>query len=311
MESLYFPNATVFNSNDTHSETARLTLARRLRQFAEEKLSRSAELGTIDVRVMDDVAIASYPYHFRQSSVNKDGYKVDLNVPFSSATQVFWRDKSGNLRIAHEHFSAAEPGKKTQGERLGASIPEALMPRPSAFSSANRASAGSLPPSDNIFAEQVRAEVRKLWQMYRSKSKESLEQMYTPTALAWVLGGKRATPIRLVLATKSREILGPQSSVTAELTTVDVQTLSKSVAVASYSFRYCFVRVQGYGKRADTDEHFQGRRYSFDCPQARGTHVLERDEKSVLQVVHEHISTAGIPIYKELPATSRETAATR
>jgi ketosteroid isomerase-like protein len=308
MESMYFPAATVFGPSGPHSETARLTLARRLRQFAEEKSSRSAHVGNIEVRIMDDVAIASYSYDFRLSSIGKNGGRVDINVPFSGATQVFLRDKSGALRIAHEHLSKAEPGKKTQLGPQGSSLAEALMPRPSASSAAGISGGGSLPPTDALCAEQIRGEVKKLWQLFVSKNKEGVERMYAPTAIAWPIGAKRGLPASLVLAAKAREILGPQSAVIASLGSIDVQALSKNVVLASYSFHYGFVRVQGYGKRADTDMPFQGKRFSFDCPFSRGTHVFERNDAGAIQIVHEHVSTAEIPIYKELPVSHDETA---
>jgi ketosteroid isomerase-like protein len=312
MQSMYVPAATVFSSSGPHSETARLTLARRVRQFAEEKSSRSAEVGTIDVRIMDDVAVASYPYEFRLSEPTPDGGQVEINVPFSGATQVFWRDKGGVLRIVHEHFSAAEPGKKTQVARPAMSGKEPATGRPSASGAAsNLSGAASLPATDSTFAEQIRSEVKKLWQHYKSKSKEALERMYSPTAIAWSIGAKRGLPVRLVLAAKAREVLGPQSSLDANLGAIDVHTLSKNVAVASYSFHYRIVMVQRYGKRVDIDVPFQGKRYSVDCPSTRGTQVFERDETGALQIVHEHVSTSGVPIYMELPVADSETVATR
>jgi ketosteroid isomerase-like protein len=308
MESMYFPDATVFSPAGTHSETARLTLARRLRQFAEEKSHRSAEVGSIDVSIMDDVAIATYPYEFRLSSIGKDGSLVDIHVPYSAATQVFLRDKGGFLRIAHEHLAAVDPGRKTPVGRPGPSVPEALMPRTSAPGTAKASSGGSLPPADSLLTEQVRSEIRKYWQMFRSKNKEGIERMFSPTAIAWPIGVKRGTSARLVLAAKAREVLGPQSAVNADLGSIDVRTLTKNVAVASYSLHYRIIVVQRYGKRADTDTPFQGRRHMVDCPSARETQVFERDKTGVLQIVHDHMSISGIPIYTELPMMDAETA---
>lgn len=175
MESMYFPAATVFNTTGAHSETARLTLARRLRQFADEKSSRSAEPGTIDVHIMEDAAIASYPYEFRLRSMTGDG-QVDINVPFSCATHIFLRDKTGVLRIAHEHLSTAEPGKKIQVPRQESLIQEAT-PRRASAGTAGAAGGGSLPATDSLFAEQIRSEVKKLWQLFQSKASEDIERM--------------------------------------------------------------------------------------------------------------------------------------
>jgi hypothetical protein len=307
MEAMYFPAATVFNTTGAHSETARLTLARRLRQFADEKSSRSAELGTIDVRIMEDVAIASYPYEFRLRSMTSDG-QVDITVPFSCATQIFLRDKADVLRIAHEHLSTAEPGKKTQVPRQGSSTQQPAAPRIASARAAGVAAGGSLPGTDSLFAERIRSEVKKIWQLFQSKSSEDIERMYSPTAIAWIVGAKRALPARLVLAGKERELMGPQGSVYSHLGSIDVQTLGKHVGFASYGFHYRMVRVQGYGKRADTDMPFKGKRYVIDCPSARGTHVFERDDADAVQIVHEHVSSGAIPIYTELSATDGETA---
>jgi ketosteroid isomerase-like protein len=308
MDSMYYPSATLFSSSSTHIETARLALARRIRQFAEEKSSRSAAIGTIDVHIMDDAAIASYPYEFRLTSLAKDGSLVDVNVPFAGATQVFLRDKSGVLRIVHEHLSAAEPGKKTPVPRLGAAIPESLMPRQSRSGAGSAAGGASLPPTDRIFAEQVRSEIRKLWQLFRNKDREGIERAYSPTAIAWTIGGKRGVAARLALAAKAREVLGPQSSIRADVGSIDVQALNKNAAVAYYSFHYRIVMVQRFGKRVDIDMPFQGKRYLVDCPSTRQTQVFERDDAGAMHIVHEHMSTAGIPIYTELSATDSEAA---
>jgi hypothetical protein len=99
--------------------------------------------------------------------------------------------------------------------------------------------------------------------------------------------------------------------VSADLGHVDIQTLGPNVAVASYGFHYRVVRDQARGKRADTDEPFQGKRFEIDFPSARATHVFERGETGVLQVVHEHLSTAGIPVYKELPVINHQPVAAR
>jgi hypothetical protein len=307
MESMYFPAATVFNPTDPHSETARLTLARRFRQFAEERTSRSAAIGTIDVRIMDDAAIASYPYDFRQSSIGKDGSQVDFHAPFSCATQIFLRDKGGDLRIAHEHFSSAEPGTRTQGPPQ-ASIPEAMKPRTSIPAGPRTPSGGSLPATDSAFAEQVRSELKKLWREYQRKNREGIERMFSPTAMTWIVGAKRSISSRLMVAQKVREILGPQSAVNADLGAIEVQALSRNVAVAVCGFHYWITVVQRHGKRADTGAAFEGKRFMIDFPYARETEVFERDQGGTLQIVHSHMSSAGIPTYTELPVTEAEIA---
>jgi hypothetical protein len=258
---------------------------------------------------MDDVAVASYPYEFHQSSIGEDGNQVDINVPFAGATQVFLRDKSGALRIAHEHFSAAEPGKKTQVARRGTTFAGSLMPLPCAAVPPT-SSSGSLPVTDSAFADQVRSEIERVWQLFRSKNREGIERAYSPTAIVWAIGAKRGLSIRLVLAAKEREVLGPQSAVNADLGSIEVQTISKRVAVASYSFHYTIIQVLRLGKRVDVDIDipFQGKRYALACPWTRGTQVFERDGVDGLKIAHEHISAAGMPIYTELAVTDNAPA---
>jgi ketosteroid isomerase-like protein len=303
---MYYSDARVFDSRGQRSESAGLTLAHRLRQFADPKTSRSAEIGTIDVQIMGDVAIASYPYEFRRSSTTRDG-RLEIHLPSSRATQVFSRDKDGILRIAHEHFSASEPGKKTliAGEVLSSAEPMGRQ------ATSTVSTGGPLPAADMVLAEAARNGLRRLWDLYRSKSKEGLQGMYSPTAILWSIGAKRGLPARLELTARERELLGPHSSISADLGHVDIQTLGERVAMASYGFHYRIVRVQAYGKRADTEAPFQGKRFEIDFPTARATNVFERNETGALQVVHEHWSSPGIPFYTELPLTTSEAATAR
>jgi ketosteroid isomerase-like protein len=311
MGPMYFADARVFDARSARSEPASLVLAHRLRQFTDAKTSRCAEVGPIDVRIMGDVAIASYPYEFRRISTTDEG-QLEIHVPFSCATQVFLRDRAGVLRIVHEHVAAAERGKKTLIATPGLSAAESPSPRAAASGGASNATtAGSLPATDIVFAEQIRSALKEFWELYRKKSKEGLEGMYSPTAILWAIGAKRGVPARLELAARERQLLGPQSSVSAQLGHVDVQTLSPNVAVASYDFHYCVVRVQAHGKRADTDAPFQGKRFEIDFSSARATHVFERGETGALQVAHEHLSSTGIPVYTELPLMNSEAAPTR
>src|ERR1700686_1323304 len=94
LEQMYFPSAIVFGTSARRSEPAQLMLARTLRKFGNQQSTVSAELGPIDVQIADDIAIASYPYHFHLIKANRDGSRLDLDVPYSRATQVFQADKN-------------------------------------------------------------------------------------------------------------------------------------------------------------------------------------------------------------------------
>jgi ketosteroid isomerase-like protein len=56
----------------------------------------------------DDLAVASYSFHFSVTRSLPNGKRVRVEVPFGRATQVFQRDAGGILRIIHEHMSSAE-----------------------------------------------------------------------------------------------------------------------------------------------------------------------------------------------------------
>jgi hypothetical protein len=109
-EELYSPSATVFAADARRGESARLMLVRRARELFGPASSVAAKLGTIDVQLLrDDLAVASYAFHFTMTRSLPTGKRVSLDVPFGRSTQVFQRDSSGILRIIHEHQSSAEP----------------------------------------------------------------------------------------------------------------------------------------------------------------------------------------------------------
>jgi ketosteroid isomerase-like protein len=110
-ESMYLPDATVFASTVPRSEPARLTVARRMRQFFGPKSKIEIDLGSIDVQLIDNIAIASYSYSFRGAEVRNDGTSVDHEVPAGRGTQIFQLDGQNKLRILHEHFSSCEAPK--------------------------------------------------------------------------------------------------------------------------------------------------------------------------------------------------------
>jgi ketosteroid isomerase-like protein len=107
---MYFPSATVFSSTGPHVEPGRLMVARRLRQFFGPTMSLRAEIGEIGVQVLGtNVAIATYIYRFRSTTVESDGTQVNRETPYGRATQIFQRDENGVLRIVHEHMSSSTP----------------------------------------------------------------------------------------------------------------------------------------------------------------------------------------------------------
>jgi ketosteroid isomerase-like protein len=108
-EALYAPMGTVVSSSTRRPETARLSLARRGRQFFDPTVSVVVELGAIEVQMVPgEVAIATYPYVLRSVKLNRDGTRTERETPHGRATQIFQRDEHGALRVVHEHLSSGK-----------------------------------------------------------------------------------------------------------------------------------------------------------------------------------------------------------
>ena len=109
-QGLYSPTASCFAADGRRSEPARLMWVRREREFFGPKSSVGAKLGVVTVQVLAPaLAVASYPFHFSIVRILPNGSRVEVEVPFGRATQVFSRDENGKLLIIHEHLSSAEP----------------------------------------------------------------------------------------------------------------------------------------------------------------------------------------------------------
>lgn len=303
LEKMYFPAAIVFGTFARRSESVQLTLARRLRKSSSSKSSMSAVLGPIDVQVMGDVAIASYPYHFHLLKTNSDGSRLDLDQPYSRGTQIFQLDEDGALRILHEHFSVAEPGKKVLIPR---DDPSAAQPMPAPKAQTAQASAaanapfrlsdtGCFPAANFIEPDEVRAAVHNCWQALNSKSKERVEAFYFPTAILFSADARRSELARLAIARRAREFFGRASSISADLGSIEVQIAGAAGAIASYTFHLRIIRQLADGKCQEQS-----------LPYCRATAVFRRDEAGTARILHEHQSAAELGSVKEIPL--RETA---
>src|SRR6516164_5549864 len=109
-QELYSPTATCFAIDGRRGEPARLMWVRREREFFGPQSSVGAKVGVVSVQVLTPaLAVASYPFHFSIIRVLPNGSRVEVDVPYGRATQVFLRDQNGKLLIIHEHLSSAEP----------------------------------------------------------------------------------------------------------------------------------------------------------------------------------------------------------
>lgn len=107
---LYSPTANCFAADGRRSEPARLMWVRREREFFGPKSSVAAKLGSVSVQLLGpNLAVASYGFHFSIIRVLPNGKRVQIELPFGRATQVFQRGEGGKILIIHEHLSSAEP----------------------------------------------------------------------------------------------------------------------------------------------------------------------------------------------------------
>jgi ketosteroid isomerase-like protein len=136
----------------------------------------------------------------------------------------------------------------------------------------------------SVSPDQVRAEIRKFWQIMCGKSPDKLEDLYSPAAM--VLTGKARTPeaANVVLARRARQISAPASGSTADLGPVEVQIPEPGVAIASYTYKF-------HHTRPDERGGVEKRRTLY----GRATQIFQLDARGALQIVHEHLSAATNP----------------
>lgn len=138
---------------------------------------------------------------------------------------------------------------------------------------------------------QIKAEIRKFWDTFTSKSKSGFQDLYSPTATVFSADGRRSEPGRLMWVRREREFFGPKSSVGAKVGEIVVQALGLRLAVASYSFHFSVIRILPNGSRVQVE-----------VPFGRATQVFEQDEHGAWRIIHEHLSSAEPVAPKELPA---------
>lgn len=138
--------------------------------------------------------------------------------------------------------------------------------------------------SGTISPDQVRAEIRKFWQIMCGKSAERLDNLYSPSAV--VLTGKARKPeeANVVLARRARQISSPNSGSSADLGPVEVQIPEPGVAIASYTYKFQHTRPGETG-------NLEKRHTMY----GRATQIFQVDAQGALRIVHEHLSAATNP----------------
>ena len=118
LEDLYLSNALVLTGKARKPEPAHVAMERRTRQISAPAAEAVAELGMIDIEIIDSgIAIASYTYKFHNKRPDHSSGVIKRHTMFGRATQIFQQGTDGKLRIIHEHLSAAT---NPEVERSGA-----------------------------------------------------------------------------------------------------------------------------------------------------------------------------------------------
>jgi len=136
----------------------------------------------------------------------------------------------------------------------------------------------------SISPDQVRAEIRKFWQIMCGKAPDRLEDLYSPSAL--VLTGKAKKPEEAseVLARRARQISAPGSDSSADLGAVEVQIPEPGVAIASYTYKFHQTRPSERGGVEKRHTMY-----------GRATQIFQLDSRGSMRIVHEHLSAAMNP----------------
>jgi ketosteroid isomerase-like protein len=133
--------------------------------------------------------------------------------------------------------------------------------------------------------DAVEDEVRRYWAAFCSRSVERVAEFYSPWAVVIGPAAERAESGQVATMRRAREYMHPQAAVTIKLGLIDVQELTDTIAVASYSYS------------------FTARNVAKDCrgmidqqsSHARATQVFQLIDGAP-KIVHEHISVIWNPI---------------
>jgi ketosteroid isomerase-like protein len=136
----------------------------------------------------------------------------------------------------------------------------------------------------SISPDQVRAEIKKFWEIMCGKSTGRLEDLYSPAAVILTGKARRPEPANLALARRARQVSGPGTDSAVELGAVEVQIAESDVAVASYTYKFHHTRPSEGGDITKRHTLF-----------GRATQIFQLDERGALRIVHEHLSSATNP----------------
>jgi ketosteroid isomerase-like protein len=131
---------------------------------------------------------------------------------------------------------------------------------------------------------EIRTEVQKFWSIMSGKSKEKLDDLYSPSAIVFTGNGKQSERGPLTAIRRMRQLAASDSTSTAELDPIEVQISGPDVAVASYTYRFHSTKTNKDGSRTARNTLY-----------GRSTQIFQRNDRGALKIVHEHLSSAAAP----------------
>jgi ketosteroid isomerase-like protein len=132
-----------------------------------------------------------------------------------------------------------------------------------------------------ISPDEVRALVHRLWSIRSGKSSDSLEDLYSPSAVMFTGNTKRSEGGRLSAVRRMRKLRGPGFAAGAKIDPIEVHLAGPDVAIASDTYRFHSHRTRKDGSREQRDTLF-----------GRSTQMFQRGVRGDLRIVHEHLSSA-------------------
>ena len=132
--------------------------------------------------------------------------------------------------------------------------------------------------------DAVRAVVQKFWTILSGKSKDKLEDLYSPLAVVFSGKAKLSERGALPAMRRMRQYAASDSISTVELDTIEVQIPGPDIAIASYTYRFNSTKTLKDGTREDRKTLF-----------GRSTQIFQLDPSGSLRIVHEHLSSAAPP----------------
>ena len=136
----------------------------------------------------------------------------------------------------------------------------------------------------HISPDEIRAEVEKFWSILSGKSKERLENLYSPAAIVFTGKARRSERGPLTAIRRMRQVAGPDSTSNAEIDPIEIQIAGTDVAIASYTYRFHSNKKEKDGSRLVRKTLF-----------GRSTQIFQLDDRGALKIVHEHLSSAAPP----------------